>query len=99
MPTYVIEREIPGIGAWSPQQFQKAAEKSRAVLRELGPEIQWLTKLRDQRLALLRLHRARPRPHQGARRSRRLPVQPSLRGASSDRPGHRRDAVALAACG
>lgn len=43
MPKYVIEREIPGIGAWSPQQLQKAAEKSRAVLRELGSEIQWLT--------------------------------------------------------
>ena len=43
MPRFVIEREIPGIGAWSPQQFQKAAERSRAVLRELGPEIQWVT--------------------------------------------------------
>jgi hypothetical protein len=41
----VIEREIPGIDAWSPQQFQKAAEKSRAVLREMGLEIQWLTRL------------------------------------------------------
>jgi hypothetical protein len=43
MPKYVIEREIPGIGAWSPTQRQKAAEKSRAVLRELGPDIQWVT--------------------------------------------------------
>jgi Protein of unknown function (DUF4242) len=43
MPKYVIERDIPGVGAWSAQQRQKAAEKSRAVLRELGPEIQWVT--------------------------------------------------------
>jgi hypothetical protein len=43
MPKFLIEREIPGIGAWSAGQLQKAAEKSRAVLRELGPEIQWLT--------------------------------------------------------
>jgi len=43
MPRYVIERESLGIGAWSRQQCQKAAEKSRAVLRELGPEIQSLT--------------------------------------------------------
>lgn len=43
MPKFVIEREIPGIGAWSTGQRQKAAEKSRAVLREMGPDIQWLT--------------------------------------------------------
>jgi hypothetical protein len=43
MPRFVIEREIPGIGAWSPRQFQKTAERSRAVLGELGPEIQWVT--------------------------------------------------------
>jgi hypothetical protein len=43
MPKFLIEREIPGIGAWSAGQRQKAAKKSRAVLRELGPEIQWVT--------------------------------------------------------
>ncbi|MGH7314740.1 MAG: DUF4242 domain-containing protein [Candidatus Rokuibacteriota bacterium] len=43
MPKFVIEREVPGLGAWSAGQRQKAAEKSRAVLREPGPEIQWLT--------------------------------------------------------
>lgn len=43
MPKFVIERDIPGIGAWSEAKRQKTAEKSRAVLRALGPEIQWLT--------------------------------------------------------
>jgi hypothetical protein len=43
MPKVLIEREIPGIGAWSAGQRQKAAEKSRAVLRDLGPEVQWIT--------------------------------------------------------
>ena len=43
MPKFLIEREIPGIGAWSAGQRQKAAEKSRAVLLEMGPEIQWVT--------------------------------------------------------
>lgn len=43
MPKFVVEREIPGIGTWSAQQLQKTAEKSRAVLREMGPDIQWLT--------------------------------------------------------
>ena len=36
MPKFVIEREIPGAGKLSPQQT------SCGVLRELGPQIQWL---------------------------------------------------------
>jgi hypothetical protein len=43
MPRYVVERNIPGAGEWSAEQMQKVAEKSRAVLREMGPEIQWVT--------------------------------------------------------
>ena len=43
MPKYVIERDIPGAGKWSAEQLQKASEKSRGVLRELGSEIQWVT--------------------------------------------------------
>jgi len=51
MPRFVVEREIPGIGAWSGRQLQKVAEKSRAVLREMGPDIQWLTSyVTDDRL-------------------------------------------------
>ena len=42
MPKFLIEREIPGAGALSPQQFQGIAEKSCSVLRNLGPQIQWL---------------------------------------------------------
>jgi hypothetical protein len=41
MPKFVIERAIPGIGEASPEELQAVAEKSNAVLRELGPEIQW----------------------------------------------------------
>jgi hypothetical protein len=43
MPRFVIEREIPGVGSWGPDRLQKAAERSCAVLRDLGPEIQWIT--------------------------------------------------------
>ena len=51
MPKFVIEREIPGIGSWSAGKLQKTAETSRAVLRELGPDIQWLTSyVTDDRL-------------------------------------------------
>jgi hypothetical protein len=42
MPKFVIEREIPGAGALSAQQLQGVAEKSCSVLRDLGPQIQWV---------------------------------------------------------
>jgi cell division inhibitor SulA len=42
MPKFVIEREIPGAGAMSAEQLQGVAEKSCSVLRNLGPQIQWL---------------------------------------------------------
>jgi len=42
MPKFVIEREIPGAGSMSAEQLQGVAEKSCSVLRNLGPQIQWL---------------------------------------------------------
>ena len=42
MPKFVIEREIPGAGSMSAQQLQGVAEKSCSVLRNLGPQVQWL---------------------------------------------------------
>jgi hypothetical protein len=42
MPKFVIEREIPGAGSLSALQLQGVAEKSCSVLRNLGPQIQWL---------------------------------------------------------
>ena len=42
MPKYVIEREIPGVGSWPSEKLQAASRKSVEVLRQLGPEIQWL---------------------------------------------------------
>jgi hypothetical protein len=42
MPKFVVEREIPGAGQMTPEQVQEAARQSLAVLRELGPRIQWL---------------------------------------------------------
>ncbi len=42
MPKYVIEREIPGAGALSSEQLQGISQKSCGVLRNLGPQIQWL---------------------------------------------------------
>lgn len=42
MPKYVIERELPGAGQLTPQQLQAISQKSCGVLRNLGPEIQWV---------------------------------------------------------
>ena len=42
MPKYVVEREIPGAGKLSPAELQGIAQKSCNVLKNLGPQIQWL---------------------------------------------------------
>ena len=39
---FIIEREIPKIGSAGREQLRGAAKKSNGVLRELGPDIQWL---------------------------------------------------------
>ena len=39
---FVIEREIPGASQMSPDQLRDAAKLSNRVLREMGPEIQWV---------------------------------------------------------
>jgi hypothetical protein len=42
MPRFVIEREIPGAGKLSSKELQGIAQKSCAVLQELGPRVQWV---------------------------------------------------------
>jgi len=42
MPKFVIEREIPGAGSMSAEQLQAVSQKSCGVLKNLGPQIQWL---------------------------------------------------------
>jgi hypothetical protein len=42
MPKYVIEREIAGAGKLPKQELQAISQKSCSVLRELGPQIQWI---------------------------------------------------------
>ena len=42
MPKYVIEREFAGAGNLSPQELQGIAQKSCSVLKNQGPQIQWL---------------------------------------------------------
>lgn len=42
MPKFVIEREIPGAGKPSAKELQGISQKSCSVLREMGPQIQWV---------------------------------------------------------
>lgn len=42
MPKYVIERDIPGVGDSPADALQAVSQTSCNVLRELGPEIQWV---------------------------------------------------------
>ena len=42
MPKFLIEREIPGAGGLSAQELQAISQKSCGVLREMGPQIQWV---------------------------------------------------------
>ena len=42
MPKYVIERDLPGAGQLPAETLRSISQKSRSVLEELGPQIQWL---------------------------------------------------------
>jgi Protein of unknown function (DUF4242) len=42
MPKYVIEREIPGAGQMSSADLQAVSQKSCNILRDMGPQIQWV---------------------------------------------------------
>ena len=39
---FIIERDIPAVGSLEREQLQGAAAKSNGVLRDLGPDIQWV---------------------------------------------------------
>ena len=42
MPQFVIEREMPGVGGLGADELKGASQGSCSVLRQLGPEIQWV---------------------------------------------------------
>ena len=41
MKTYVIERDIPGAGQFSPDKLKAISQTSCSVLTAMGPKIQW----------------------------------------------------------
>jgi hypothetical protein len=42
MPRFLIERELPGAGGLTPEDLRGISEKSCGVLREMGPQVQWV---------------------------------------------------------
>lgn len=42
MAQYVIEREVPGAGSLSETEIREISLRSLQVLKEIGPQIQWL---------------------------------------------------------
>lgn len=42
MPRYVIERDLPGAGELSHGQLRALSQQSCSILKNLGPEIQWV---------------------------------------------------------
>jgi uncharacterized protein DUF4242 len=42
MPKYVIERTIPDAGKLSPKELRDVSAKSCRIVKELGPQIQWV---------------------------------------------------------
>jgi hypothetical protein len=42
MKTYLIERDIPGAGKLTPEQLRSISQKSCSVLKEMGPQIEWI---------------------------------------------------------
>ena len=85
MPKFVIERDIPGIAGWNDAERRAAAQQSNKVLRELGPQIQWIQSFvtDDKRTAYLRRTKRRfasmpPRRVPGDRISAvREPIDPT----------------------
>jgi hypothetical protein len=39
---FIIERDIPEVGSFEREQLRGAAAKSNEVLKQLGPDIQWV---------------------------------------------------------
>lgn len=39
---FIIEREMPGVGTLEREQIRAGVAKSKDVMRQLGPDIQWM---------------------------------------------------------
>jgi hypothetical protein len=39
---FIIERDVPGVGSLEREQLRAAVSKANDVVRQLGPDIQWV---------------------------------------------------------
>ena len=42
MKKYLIEREVPEVGALTPEQLREVSARSNDALQQIGPNIQWI---------------------------------------------------------
>lgn len=73
MPKYIIESEIPNAAAPSPAELEAIAQRSCAVLRELGPSIQWVQSYVTEDKITCVYNRPKRRSGPVARETRRIP--------------------------
>lgn len=93
MPQYLIERELPGAAALTPEQLRDIAQTSNTVVDSLGVPYVWHQSSRGRQDLLP----PRGRITEGHRRtcsSGRLPRHPRQRGRRHDRAEHRRRVIA-----
>lgn len=70
MKKFLIERDIPDVGSLDREQLRDAAKKSNEVLKELGPDIQWVQSfVAAEKLFCLYLAKDEDLIHEHAQRS------------------------------
>src|SRR5215468_9862947 len=84
---FIIERDIPKVGSFEREQLRQAAAKSNDVLRQLGPDIQWVESYVADILCLPCQRRG---DHSQACRTQRLSSDQNHRSEEDDRSDHRR---------
>ena len=88
MPKYVIERTVPGAGQMDAAALAAIAAKSNEVLRDLGPDIQWVhSYVTDDKITCVYLaaNESIIREHG---RCGGFPVDAVARGPRDHRPDH-----------
>ena len=80
MPTYLIEREIPGASELTDDELRGITQKSNDVVAGPEPPVHVAPQLRRRRQDLLRPRGRERRGRPRARALRRLPGQPRRRG-------------------
>ena len=82
---FIIERDIPAVGSLERDELRGAAAKSNEVLRQLGPDIQWLESFVAADKTFCVYLAKDEISHQEARRDQRLSRDQNHRSPQDDR--------------